>query len=191
MFGNSNSTRARGIFTAGWVAICLVISFSLPSFGQETPAPSKPVPQMETPTRGTVTNLPIPRFVSLRSDKSNVRRGPSLSHRIDWVFTQPGYPLEVIAEYGHWRRIRDIEGASGWIHYTLLSGVRMGLVQEETVDLHARSNISSRLIAQAEKGALLRLIQCNISWCKVTADSRKGWLLKSGLWGVTSNEILE
>lgn len=143
------------------------------------------------PTRGPVTNLPLPRFVSLKSDKANVRRGPSLSHRIDWVFVKRGYPLEVIAEYGHWRRVRDIEGATGWLHYSLISGVRTALVQSDMIDLYARPDPTSRLNAQAEKNVILRLLECDVSWCRVSADGQKGWTLKSGLWGVRPDEILE
>ena len=73
--------------------------------------------------RGPVTNLPLPRYVSLKASKANVRRGPSRTHRIDWVFTRKSMPLQITAEYGHWRRVRDIEGAGGWVHYSLLSGV--------------------------------------------------------------------
>ena len=69
--------------------------------------------------RGSVTNLPIPRFVSLKAAEGNVRRGPSLSHRIDWIYKQRNMPLEVTAEFGHWRRVRDREGAGGWVHYSL------------------------------------------------------------------------
>ncbi|WP_434290973.1 SH3 domain-containing protein [Celeribacter sp. SCSIO 80788] len=145
----------------------------------------------DNPTRGQVTNLPLPRFVSLKSDKANARRGPSLSHRIDWVFVHRGYPLEVIAEYGHWRRVRDIEGATGWLHYSLISGVRTALVTEDSIDLFSRPDPTSRLAAQAEKNVILRLLECDVSWCKVSADGQKGWALKSGLWGVRPDEILE
>ena len=67
--------------------------------------------------KGTVTNLPLPRFVSLKASKANARRGPSLSHRIDWVYKRKHMPLEVYAEYENWRRVRDIDGAGGWVHY--------------------------------------------------------------------------
>ena len=76
------------------------------------------------PGRGAVTNLPLPRYVSLKGGEGNARRGPSLSHRIDWVFRHAGMPLRVTAEFGHWRRVEDQDGAGGWVHYSLLSGVR-------------------------------------------------------------------
>ncbi|AJE48533.1 SH3 domain-containing protein [Celeribacter indicus] len=155
------------------------------------PKPETPAPDYTGPKRGSVTNLPLPRFVSLKANEANARRGPSLSHRIDWIFTQRGYPLEVIAEYGHWRRVRDVEGATGWLHYSLISGVRTALVQEEEADLYSRADTSSRVNAKAERGVILRLQECSISWCKVTASGEKGWALKSALWGVRADEILE
>ena len=79
------------------------------------------------PNRGPVTNLPLPRYVSLKGGEGNARRGPSLSHRIDWVFRHPGMPLRVVAEFGHWRRVEDQDGAGGWVHYSLLSGVRTAI----------------------------------------------------------------
>ena len=81
--------------------------------------------------RGPVTNLPLPRYVSLKGSEGNARRGPSLSHRIDWVFTHAGMPLRVTAEFGHWRRVEDRDGAGGWVHYSLISGVRTVIVEEE------------------------------------------------------------
>lgn len=141
--------------------------------------------------RGSVTNLPLPRFVSLKANEANLRRGPSLSHRIDWVLKRRGYPLEVIAEYGHWRRVRDIDGATGWIHYTLISGVRMALVADDMVDLHRRATLSSGVVAQAEKGSVLRLLECARDWCRASAGGYKGWVEKRGLWGIYDGETLE
>jgi SH3-like domain-containing protein len=81
-----------------------------------------------TAGKGPVTNLPLPRFVSLKTDEGNARRGPSTAHKVDWVFTRRDMPLEVIGEYGHWRQVRDRDGATGWVHYALLSGVRTVIV---------------------------------------------------------------
>ena len=83
------------------------------------------------PTRGPVTNLPLPRFVSMRAESANARRGPSLDQRVDWEFVRRGLPLEITAEYGQWRRVRDAEGDGGWVHHALLSGVRTALVRGE------------------------------------------------------------
>ena len=84
---------------------------------------------------GPITNLPLPRFVSLKASEGNVRRGPSLTHRIDWVFQRRDMPLKVTAEHGHWRRVEDRDGMGGWIHYSLLSGTRTVVVEKTYVDL--------------------------------------------------------
>lgn len=191
--------------TASLVSFCLCLSFAVAtphsaiaqttaqSTAQSDEADSAGAEKPPAPknARGAVTNLPLPRFVSLKATEANARRGPSLSHRIDWVFKLRGYPLEVIAEYGHWRRVRDYEDATGWVHYTLISGVRTALVQHDTVDLHVRPDPASRLTAQAEKGAVLRLLECSVEWCKASGDGQKGWLRKTGLWGIDADEILE
>ena len=96
---------------------------------------SAPTPPVEV-VRGPVTRLPLPRYVSLKGEEGNVRRGPSLSHRIDWVFHHSGMPLRVVGEFGHWRRVEDRDGAGGWVHYSLLSGVRTVIVDDDMLDLH-------------------------------------------------------
>lgn len=142
-------------------------------------------------TVGPVTNLPIPRFVSLKTTEGNVRRGPSLSHRIDWVFTHRNMPLEITDEFGHWRRVRDIDGVGGWMHYSLLSGVRTVMVQEDMVALGMRPAAGATVNARAEAGVIARLGECNPDWCRITADGRKGWVKKTALWGVLPDEIRE
>lgn len=139
--------------------------------------------------RGPVTNLPLPRFVSLKTDEGNVRRGPSLSHRIDWVFTRRNMPLEVTAEFGHWRRVRDQEGAGGWVHYSLISGARTVIVQEDMAALRMRPSEDAPANARAEAGVVARLGECNIDWCWITAEGVRGWAKKSDLWGVRADEI--
>ena len=98
--------------------------------------------------RGPVTNLPLPRFVSMKAGEGNVRRGPSLTHRIDWVYTRRDMPLEITAEYGHWRRVRDREGAGGWVHYSLLSGVRTVIVEEDMLDIRSRPDVAAPVEAR-------------------------------------------
>lgn len=141
--------------------------------------------------RGPVTNLPLPRFVSIKASEANVRRGPSLSHRIDWVFKRRHLPVEVTAEYGHWRRVRDIDGAGGWVHYSLLSGVRYVLVTAEDAPLFRDPREGARLAARAEAGVVARLGECRPDWCSVTADGISGWMRKSDIWGVEADEVRE
>lgn len=141
--------------------------------------------------RGAVTNLPLPRYVSLKGNEGNARRGPSLSHRIDWVFRHPGMPLRVVAEFGHWRRVEDKDGMGGWVHYALLSGVRTALVTQDMVDLRSRPNPESDVVARAEAGAIVRLGECNPGWCRISGGGERGWVPKSAIWGVDPDEIRE
>ena len=141
--------------------------------------------------RGPVTNLPLPRYVSLKADEGNVRRGPSLSHRIDWVFTRRNMPLEITAEYGHWRRVRDRDGQGGWVHYSLLSGVRFVIVEEDMTKLHLKPDPESPVNAISEAGVVARLGACSLDWCRITADGNRGWVEKRRLWGVGADEIRE
>jgi len=139
--------------------------------------------------RGPVTNLPLPRFVSLKAGKGNVRRGPSLTHRIDWVFKRRSMPLEVIGEYGHWRRVRDRDGATGWVHYSLLSGARTVIVQEDMAPLLMKPDPAAPVNARVEMGVVARLGACSPEWCRITADKYRGWVPKSAIWGVGEAEV--
>lgn len=141
--------------------------------------------------RGPVTNLPLPRFVSLKANEGNVRRGPSLTHRIDWVFQRRDMPLEITAEHGHWRRVQDRDGAGGWVHYALLSGVRTVLVEQDMVELHVRPDPASPVDAAFELGVVARLGECTHEMCRISAGGYKGWVEKSALWGVAPDEIRE
>lgn len=145
----------------------------------------------EAGTRGAVTNLPVPRYVSLKGNEGNARRGPSLSHRIDWVFRHAGMPLRVVAEFGHWRRVEDKDGAGGWIHYALLSGVRTALVTQDMVELRSRPHQDANIVARAENGAIVRLGECNPDWCRISGGGQRGWVPKATIWGVDPGEVRE
>ncbi|WP_300437986.1 SH3 domain-containing protein [uncultured Mameliella sp.] len=139
--------------------------------------------------RGPVTNLPLPRYVSLKASEGNVRRGPSLTHRIDWVYKRRGMPLEITAEHGHWRRVRDRDGAGGWVHYSLLSGARTVIVEQDMLSLYRRPDPDSVVVARLELGVIARLGDCGPDWCRLTADGYRGWVDKTALWGVGLDEI--
>lgn len=141
--------------------------------------------------KGPVTNLPLPRFVSLKTDEGNARRGPSTAHKIDWVFTRRDMPLEVIAEYDNWRQVRDRDGATGWVHYALLSGVRTVIVERDLVPLRARPQDDAPPTANVEAGVVARLGECQPDWCRIVADGYRGWVRKTALWGVTPGETRE
>ena len=134
--------------------------------------------------RGPVTNLPLPRFVSMRADTANARRGPTLDQRVDWEFVRRGLPLEVRAEYGQWRRVRDAEGYGGWVHHTLLSGVRTALVPGEApVPLRAGPEEGAPVRAMAEPGVVGRLEACRGAWCEIDGRRRRGLAAAGGALG--------
>lgn len=167
----------------GWVlALVLATGASAQEVTQATNAPST------APLYGPETNLPLPRYVSLKASESNVRRGPSLSHRIDWVFQRRSMPLQVIAEYGHWRRVIDRDGQGGWVHFTMLSGARTVIAQEPLVMLR-RPSTDAVEVAQLEAGVVARLGECSADWCRLTVSGYRGWALKSQLWGVEPDEL--
>lgn len=141
------------------------------------------------PTRGPVTSLPLPRFVSIKSNEVYARRGPSKSHRIDWIYRQNALPVEITAEYGHWRRIRDRDGEGGWVHYSLLSGTRTVIVDADMLDLRSRPSADMAVVARLETGVIARLDSCTPGWCRVNAEGYRGWAPKSALWGVQPDEI--
>ena len=139
---------------------------------------------------GPVTHLPLPRFVSLKASKANVRRGPSLTHRIDWVFQHRNMPLEITAEYGNWRRVRDEDGAGGWVHYALLSGARTVSVEVDTLPLVSEAKKGARVVAKLEQGVIASVLECRPDWCRLDADGYEGWAPKTDLWGVGRDETL-
>ena len=139
--------------------------------------------------RGPVTNLPLPRYVSLKAAEGNVRRGPSLTHRIDWVYTRRNMPLRITAEHGHWRRVEDRDGQGGWVHYSLLSGVRTVIVEDEMLNMYTRPDPAAPVSAALEKDVIARLGKCNESWCQLRSGGYKGWAYKENLWGVAASEI--
>ena len=142
----------------------------------------------QEPQKGQVTNLPIPRYVSLKVNEANARRGPSLSHKIDWIYKRQHMPLEIYAEYENWRRVRDFEGLGGWVHYTLLSGVRYVLVKDKLLEMRLLPSIDAQVIAKVPQHNIATLDKCVQDWCRIIDDGYKGWVQKEAIWGVYENE---
>ncbi len=141
--------------------------------------------------RGSVTNLPLPRYVSIKSGEVNVRRGPSLTHRIDWVFKRKDMPVQITAEHGHWRRVQDRDGAGGWVHYSLLSGNRTVIVDEDMLPLLSRPDGSAPATAKLEQGVIARLDTCAQTWCRLSSAGYRGWAPRSAVWGIDPDEMMD
>jgi len=167
-----------------WVAVVMLGCVAGPVTAEQI----TPVAAMQGPELGPETNLPLPRFVSLKASESNVRRGPSLTHRIDWVFQRKSMPLQVIAEYGHWRRVIDREGQGGWVHYTMLSGLRTVIVDQDMLPLRARPDPAATERAVLEAGVIAWLGACEANWCELNAGGYRGWAPQDALWGVVPGE---
>jgi SH3-like domain-containing protein len=98
-------------------------------------------------------------------------------------------PLVVTAEHGHWRRVQDIEGAGGWVHYSLLSGSRTVIVTADMLPLNMRAEADTAMVAQLELGVVAELQKCSPDWCRISAGGYKGWVQKDNIWGVAADEI--
>ena len=140
---------------------------------------------------GPVTGLPMPRFVSMKASEGYARRGPSSTHRIDWVFKRRNMPLLLLDEYGQWRRVQDREGAGGWMHYSLLSGNRSVIVEVPELDLRRTPSEQGRVSARLAAGVVAWLHECEHGWCALEVQGIEGWAEQAALWGVTAEEAAD
>lgn len=140
------------------------------------------------------SGLALPRFVSLKAEKVNVRRGPSSDHAVAWVFKRKSLPVEIVAEFENWRRIRDSDGEEGWILQNMLSGRRTALVapwrREQTIPLFAEIG-SPAMTARMTAGVLGDVRSCTGEWCLISAGGYEGWVEQAMLWGVYPGESVD
>jgi SH3-like domain-containing protein len=143
----------------------------------------------------TTSGLPVPRYVSLKSDHVNVRAGPTKDNDVAWVYTRSGLPVEITAEFENWRRVRDSEGAEGWVYHSLLSGRRTAVVTMKTKDelasLYASADATSAVTARLQAGVVTQVKHCGNSWCHVSGEGFDGWIEQQRLWGVYADEKVE
>ena len=175
-----------------------------------TPAPDATAPASGPAATGPATGpiasakgpsgLPLPRFVSLKSDRVNLRAGPGTDYPASWVFRRAGLPLEVTKEFESWRQVRDAEGTSGWVLQSFLSGRRTALVLPWDVKSNApppqvpvmnSDSSSSRTVAIVEAGVIANVHECDSVWCHVTVDAYRGYIEQKKLWGVYDGETIK
>lgn len=137
------------------------------------------------------SGLPIPRFVSLRSDEVNLRTGPGLRYPIGWVYHVKGLPLEVVAEYENWRQVRDVQGDTGWVHTSILAGKRTALVAQPQSNLYRKASFDAPVIAMIKRHVVVELMECTGQWCYVNAKGFDGWMRQAALWGIYDGEALD
>jgi SH3-like domain-containing protein len=140
----------------------------------------------------TASGLPVPRYVSLKSDHVNVRAGPTKDNDVAWVYTRSGLPVEITAEFENWRRVRDSEGAEGWVYHSLLSGRRTAVVTMKNKDdlaaLHENADTESSVTARLQAGVVAQVKKCDAHWCHIAGSGFDGWIEQQRLWGVYSDE---
>ncbi|GER05876.1 hypothetical protein GCM10007972_06390 [Iodidimonas muriae] len=137
------------------------------------------------------SGLPLPRFVSLASGEANMRTGPGEQYPILWTYVRRTLPLEITAEYGNWRRVRDKDGTQGWMHSALLSGARTALVTGGTRSLYGKPRPASTEIMRAESGVIVSLDRCLPQWCRVSLAGRTAWINRTAIWGTYRDEVIE
>ena len=136
--------------------------------------------------------LPLPRFVSLRAEQAHVRVGPGRQYPIQWVLVRRYLPLEIVAEFDTWRKIKDPEGeVIGWVHQSLLSGLRTAVVTGGTRAVLRKPSLGSFAIARLEPGVIIKIRKCQGVWCRVQVDTIDGWMKDKDLWGVYPGEQIK
>ena len=145
------------------------------------------------------SGLPLPRFVTLKSKRVNLRIGPSSDYAVSWLYTRAGLPVEIIQEYDNWRQVRDADGTEGWVNQSLLSGARAAVAapwmkgkgKEVYVNMRREPQPSSSIIAKLEPGVILDVRECNGTWCKTITDGTEGWVAQSEIWGAYPGEAFK
>lgn len=143
----------------------------------------------------SASGLPVPRYVSLKSDHVNVRAGPTKDNDVAWVYTRSGLPVEITAEFENWRRVRDSEGAEGWVYHSLLSGRRTAVVSMKTKDelasIYDSPDSKSAVAARLQAGVVAQVKHCAAGWCRVAGNGFDGWIEQQRLWGVYADERVD
>lgn len=175
--------------------VALLIAFAAASM--EAVTEFAPV-QAQGTSKGA-SGLPLPRFVSLKSRRVNIRIGPSTDYAVSWMYMKEGLPMEIIQEYENWRRVRDADGTEGWVNQALLSGERTAIAapwmkgkgKEVFVNLRREAQNSSSVLAKLEPGVIMRIKECNGNWCRAEAGSTEGWVSQGEIWGAYPGEAFK
>ncbi len=132
-----------------------------------------------------------PRYESLRADLVNLRTGPGERYPIEWIYQRKGLPVEVTAEFDVWRKVRDSDGTVGWVHERMLAATRSVVVRGALRTLHSDPDAAAPVVARVEPGVIARLMECHGAWCRIEAQSIKGWLPRGDIWGVYPDETVQ
>ena len=168
----------------------LALMLAAPAAAQQADAPTRaeaPQPSNKDALKNR-SGLPVPRFASLRAGKAYMRAGPGKEYPVTWMFVRPGTPLEVVAEWNVWRKVRDSDGTEGWMDRAMLHTDRTIQITKQTRELRARPDLSSPIVLRAEPGVVMRVTMCADRWCRVEGQGRSGYLLREHGFGVYPGE---
>ena len=147
--------------------------------------------QVSNANIGKETGLEIPRYVSLKSNDANIRVGPSKNYPIEIKYIKKNYPLKVLEEYEDWRKVEDFKKNIGWIHKSLISGNRTGIVlSNDNKTIKLLNTLEGNIIGEIGKGNIVFLEKCKIDWCLVSSGNYKGWIDKKYIWGIKEKELI-
>ena len=166
--------RAGGLWAAA-LAILLGYAWIADAVAQDR--------QVARTTEGDIT-----RFASLRADDVNVRAGPGVRYPVKWKFVQRNMPVQIIAEYDTWRKIRDWEGAEGWVHRAMLSSRRSLIMMGQGQTMRQDATDDSAAVARLATGFVVMVSGCTREWCEVEAAGYEGWIKRDGVWGIFPGE---
>ena len=183
-----DATACLTLLAAAGVALVVTVSAAGPS-----PVLAADSARIENEVKLTVrgTGLPVPRFVTLKSNEVNMRAGPGTEYPILWQYRKRDLPLRVEAEFGVWRKVVDHEETTGWMHQSVVSLKRHALVTTSSARIYESPDNGASLVAVAERNALLELQSCPTQWCKVASGDLRGWVARTALWGLLDGEILD
>lgn len=133
---------------------------------------------------------PVPRFVSFRPNEVNVRVGPGPNYPVEWIYLKAGFPMEVIAEFDTWRKVRDLEGIEGWVHQSMLTSKRHAIIRGTEALMFAKEDSKSPPLVRLQQGVVVDLLRCRGEWCQVRIYDFKGWVQRPFLWGIYPQEEL-
>lgn len=133
---------------------------------------------------------PLPRFVSLKSNEINQRVGPGPNYPIGWIYLKAGLPVEIIAEFDNWRKIRDKDGTEGWVHQSMVCSKRHGIVQRPETLVYSEKDAKSHPLVRLEPGVIVEILKSRDDWCQVRILNFKGWVQRFSLWGVYPQEVI-
>ncbi len=140
---------------------------------------------------GKETGLEIPRYISLKSNDANIRVGPSKNYPIEIKYIKNNYPLKVLEEYEDWRKVEDFQKNFGWIHKSLISSNRTGiLLSNDNKTIKLLNTLNGNVIGEIGRGNIVFLEKCKIDWCLASFGDYRGWIDKKNIWGIKEKEII-